>query len=638
MTSPLDPTPKPPGDGEPASGAPSLPAWMSGPDPDPVPRTPAPSADRPPPWTPPPAPTDSPEPPPPFAISRNTAWAPPMVVKDGPHEPIEPRPLGREPGLAAPFALGVADRAPSAPAAPEPAPRSAPRSAPRTDTPSFDVPPERSTLGWFRDNLEAFAFAILLALLLRHLCIEVFKIPTKSMEPTLWGKNSDRYPGTEGDRIAVDKMAYVFGGPDRWDVVVFRFPLDWTRNFIKRVTGLPGEWLRIERGDVWIAKPPKPGKEPEFHPARKPKSVREQLYVPVYPPRDEFASRLPASYWRDDTAGGNGFSPLGSFAEFAFPGDRETRPGVAAAAAVLRYGYPITDENRADRDPTSVSGGYPTPDIRVRGTIETTGPAECVLEWRTGDGRSHTLILASTGQGESYAKTLTGRRPLPPLTPKGRTSFDFESVDGDLHVTLDGEERAVLRDETTIDVASSLEATKDGSEPQGLTLSVRGAPLVIRDVRVDHDLYYTSHNVEGRLSPESGDAWHVPDDSYFMMGDNTRQSNDSRLWSASGVRLKNGSEIWYDPSPSSDEDEPHYPRYMTVGGVAYQERRDVEGVVRRWSDADLLPGTGMLSKRMPFVTRERIVGQAWFAMYADFDVWPIKIPKIKTDGRIRFIH
>ena len=387
-----------------------------------------------------------------------------------------------------------------------------------------------------------------------------------------------------------------------------------------------------------MASPPKPGKDPEYHPARKPKRVRDQLYVAVYPPKGDYAARLHASFWRDETVGAAGFSPIAAFREFVFPGDTETRPGVEVPAAILRYGYPITDENRAERDPTSVSGGYPTPDIRVRGTLDTTGPAEWVLEWRPGDGRTHTLILASGEWGASYAKTLTSRRPLAALPLKGKIAFEFESVDGDLRITLDGEERAILRDEIAIANADSLEASKDGSEPQTLTMRVRGAPLAIHDVRVDHDLYYTSHNDRGQLSPESGDAWHVPDDSYFMMGDNTKQSNDSRLWSASGVRLRDGSEIWYDPSPSSDEDEPRYPRYLTVDGVAYQERRDVEGVVRRWSDADLMPGAGMLSRRMPFVPRERIVGQAWFAMYADFDVWPLKIPKITTDGRIRFIH
>lgn len=669
MTSTDDPTAKPAGEGSkpspgpssdpsslPREGAPTLPSWMSGPDLEPVGRTPAPLSDPPPPWAaPPPASAPRPSPTsPPWAPPRetppnpephrfrNTAWAPPMVVKHEPpgtvadplpRPPSPDRPFSIAPGSPGPFSMRAPDDVPAAPPTAPLAPDAPPKLAA-----AAVLGGDRSTLGWFRDNLEAFAFAILLALLLRHLCIEVFKIPTKSMEPTLFGKNADQHPGTEGDRIAVDKMAYLFHGPSRWDVVVFRYPLDWTRNFIKRVTGLPGELLRIERGDIWTAAPPPSGKDPEYHPARKPKSVRDQLYVSVYPPRGTYATRLPSNFWRDDTVGGFGFSPLTSFDEFAFPGDHETRPGVEVPSAILRYGYPITDENRADRDPTSVSGGFPTPDLRVRGTIETTGPAECVIEWRPGDGRTHTLALASEGRGASYAKTLFERRPLPFLPTKGTTTFELESVDGDLRVTIDGEERAVLRDETKIAIADSLEASKDGSEPQILTLSVRGAPLVIRHVRIDHDLYYTSHNYEGRLSPETGDAWHIPEDAYFMMGDNTKQSNDSRLWNASGVRLKDGSEIWYDPSPSSDDDEVRYPRYLTVDGLAYQERRDVEGVVRRWSEADLLPGVGMLGKRVPFVPRERIVGRAWFAMYADIDVWPLKVPKVKTDGRIRFIH
>ena len=88
----------------------------------------------------------------------------------------------------------------------------------------------RSVLGGVRDNLEAIAFALVLALLLRHFCIEVFKIPTGSMEPTLFGDNSATHPTTAGDRIIVDKLAYVFRGPLRWEVAVFHYPLDWSRN------------------------------------------------------------------------------------------------------------------------------------------------------------------------------------------------------------------------------------------------------------------------------------------------------------------------------------------------------------------------------------------------------------------------
>ncbi len=58
---------------------------------------------------------------------------------------------------------------------------------------------------------------------------------------------------TSGDRILVNKFAYEFQEPDRWDVFVFRFPGQASKNYIKRLVGLPGETLKIEWGDVFTA-------------------------------------------------------------------------------------------------------------------------------------------------------------------------------------------------------------------------------------------------------------------------------------------------------------------------------------------------------------------------------------------------
>ena len=60
-----------------------------------------------------------------------------------------------------------------------------------------------------------------------------------------------RYPSFNGDRILVDKFAYDFAEPSRWDVVVFKYPEDAKTNYIKRLVGLPGETISIAGGDIW---------------------------------------------------------------------------------------------------------------------------------------------------------------------------------------------------------------------------------------------------------------------------------------------------------------------------------------------------------------------------------------------------
>ena len=101
-----------------------------------------------------------------------------------------------------------------------------------------------------RDYLEALLVAVILATFARTYVLQVFKIPSGSMEDTL----------LVGDHILVNKFIYS-GGPEpsRWvphrdvrrgDVVVFKWPLDPGRDFIKRCVGLPGD--RIELADKML--------------------------------------------------------------------------------------------------------------------------------------------------------------------------------------------------------------------------------------------------------------------------------------------------------------------------------------------------------------------------------------------------
>src|ERR687898_268398 len=106
----------------------------------------------------------------------------------------------------------------------------------------------------FREYAEAIGMALLLALFIRTFIVQAFKIPSGSMIPTL----------QIGDHILVNKLAYGiripfledyvvdFSKPQHGDVVVFIFPEDRSKDFIKRVVGVAGDSVEIRGKKVYI--------------------------------------------------------------------------------------------------------------------------------------------------------------------------------------------------------------------------------------------------------------------------------------------------------------------------------------------------------------------------------------------------
>ncbi len=147
---------------------------------------------------------------------------------------------------------------------------------------------------YIRDMLEGFAIAIILAFIFRGFVVEAYIIPTGSMAHGLQGTHIEhrchvcdyqyRAGASEendkvdeviatvcpmcgftevldkekdlsknsfsGDRILVNKFAYMFNDPKRWDVIVFKNPIDPTENYIKRLVGLPNEKVLVSNGDI----------------------------------------------------------------------------------------------------------------------------------------------------------------------------------------------------------------------------------------------------------------------------------------------------------------------------------------------------------------------------------------------------
>lgn len=82
---------------------------------------------------------------------------------------------------------------------------------------------------------EPLLIAAVLAIFIRTFIFGPYKIPTGSMKPTFM----------EEDKIFVDKLSYRFHAPQRGDIIVFKFPRDPKKDFVKRLVGLPGDRIEI---------------------------------------------------------------------------------------------------------------------------------------------------------------------------------------------------------------------------------------------------------------------------------------------------------------------------------------------------------------------------------------------------------
>lgn len=203
-----------------------------------------------------------------------------------------------------------------------------------------------------RETVEAFVVAFILALLFRGFLAEAFVIPTGSMAPTLMGAHKDLVcdqcgssfqvgasrersdavtnqvvvagvcpncrhvnpmdlanesnDGTfNGDRILVSKYTYAINDPERWDVIVFKFPGNPKQNYIKRLVGLPNETITIRHGDVY-ARPTGSQETPVI--LRKPPSKLMAMSQLVYDTDYQAQALVDANYpsrWQPWTPGAN---------------------------------------------------------------------------------------------------------------------------------------------------------------------------------------------------------------------------------------------------------------------------------------------------------------------------------------------
>jgi len=280
---------------------------------------------------------------------------------------------------------------------------------------------------------------------------------------------------SRGDRILVDKMSYKVGRPERFDVLVFKFPLNPQQSYIKRLLGLSGELVALRAGDVFV----------DGAIARKPRRVQERLWRPVhesrYAERDGGGPRGPAF----KTAGGGSFEPVAG-------GFRGRSDG---ADAWLVYARPIRDLTSYNEPPRN-GGDRILRDIRVvfdatiRRPGERTGPAEGIIGRLSADDDAFTFLYPlAGGQAElRHGDAAVATSAVPALPTAEAVRFDFGRADA--RITLDVDGKTIFEHD--------IEPADRDPRRSEVRFGLRGHPLeaTFTEVGVYRDVYYAHGRID----------------------------------------------------------------------------------------------------------------------------------------------
>jgi signal peptidase I len=482
----------------------------------------------------------------------------------------------------------------------------------------------RNPLAGGRETVESIVVAFVLALLFRSFEAEAFVIPTGSMAPTLMGRHRDlvcetcgedfrvgcskelneascqleprafvrrarcpncggetrltdasgrylhEFPPFTGDRIIVEKFAYDFVEPSRWDVVVFKYPEDARINYIKRLIGLPGETVSIAGGDIWTDRGTA---EPVI--ARKPPNrllaMLQCVHDSRHQPPADVAAEWPAAWinWSADAAGGPGWQTEDGGRSFRCSGPEAAQirwrhcipedwdPAAGGSPARVEPAL-VGDFQPYNQDPEYVAlhrapglgamldGAHWVGDLAVECDLRARGDGGTVVIDLVEAGIRHecALDLASgiatfSRGGAAIASGDSGIRG------RGRWHVVFANVDDELSLFVDG--RRIDTDTDTTWVRSIDEAAEarpvvrgaklGGAEPDDLApagITARGADVTVDAVRVLRDVYYVASGTQlaliGREPEEPVISFPLGEDQFFMLGDNSSASKDGRAW------------------------------------------------------------------------------------------------------------
>ncbi|MBI2932764.1 MAG: signal peptidase I [Planctomycetes bacterium] len=367
---------------------------------------------------------------------------------------------------------------------------------------------------WLKENLEAVVVAFIMALVIRCFFIEVFKIPSSSMEPTLMGDNAHRSP-SQGDRIMVTKYYFALNPVERFDVVVFKFPLNQVRNFIKRVVGLPEEELFVERGNLFT----RPSGDPNapFRLARKPLRTQQSVWIHDVATGFEADKKSLQETWRVDESTAEAYDfEDGKLTTFQHRDSKDIR---------FIHQHDVADNQR-----------QPVGEVSFAFTLELRDKTGFFfVDFPTEFGRFKLVLSCEQANHIQWlSKTKQETVPLKTarLEPERRYRVEFLVYDGAALAIIDGQTEA----ETTF--AEFYTDLKPPLDPDHLAFGSQNALFSLSELEIGRDIYYKPSKTDGSLGGPSR-AIRIPPDNFLMMGDNVNSSHDSREWKEEVYYLTN---------------------------------------------------------------------------------------------------
>ncbi len=509
-----------------------------------------------------------------------------------------------------------------------------------------------------RELVESVAVAIILAFLFRAFEAEAFVIPTGSMAPTLQGRHKDvvcpecgyRYQGGDsienevqghvvavvcpmcffnqeidplrashasntGDRILVNKLAYEapFGEPERWDVIVFKYPHNAKQNYIKRLVGLDKETIRIRHGDIYARDDTQP--QAEFRIVRKPANKLMHMLQAVNDTHyrsttlDEYG--WPSNWqvtegeaWQTQDRGRTFTSaakPEASWVRYEHhylnfdiwsrilqtltPGGDPNAQRIQAPVIPItdfyayngnRREFTVNGRPQARNDSDSM-GLHWVGDLAVEAEVEITSDTgvlsldiveagrhhRCDVDVSTGratltiqGGTPSTQATFQDAKGETYAQVVAET----PIRGRGEYTLRFANVDNQLTLWVNGEVASFDRDTTysATEADRPFSTAADRGDLQPIGVGATNLAMNVNRLRVLRDIYYIATDqsrgvvtdyplrdegtilrhlanpqqwTEGDLFDRRMSAeFQQKADQFFALGDNSPQSQDSRLW------------------------------------------------------------------------------------------------------------